>query len=169
MVREFNRKLRLTGAVLGCATCKELAAEFRRINPRTTFEVERAYKWLQGRALPRQQQVYLDWRALLNIDCQLAWLVKCDTEELLEVLCRSRNLPRDEIRRRSDAFAAGSSLTVNRRSVGGDHHMCGLYIGYSSAWSPYYSDRLIRGKLAIEAPMAQGRLAAPGDVAHLAR
>ncbi len=160
MVRDFSRKLRLTGAVLGCATCKELASEFRRVNSRTTFDVERAYKWLQGRALPRQQQVYLDWLALLNIDRPFAWLIECDTEELLDLLCRSRNLPPDDIRRRAEAFAAGSSLAVNRRSVGGNHHICGLYVGYSFAWSPYYSGRVIRGALAVESPLAQGRLTA---------
>jgi hypothetical protein len=59
--REIDRKLRLTGAALGTVTLKDLAAAFRRINPATRFDIDRAHKWLQGRARPREAQVYEDW------------------------------------------------------------------------------------------------------------
>ena len=65
MARDIDRKLRLTAAVLGTITRKDLAAQFRLINPATTFDVERAQKWLQGRARPRERQVYEDWASAL--------------------------------------------------------------------------------------------------------
>ena len=51
--RGLAAKLRITAALLGCATRKELCARFRSVNPATEFDLERSYKWLQGRALPR--------------------------------------------------------------------------------------------------------------------
>jgi len=53
MHRLFAHKLSITAAILNCATRKELCARFRNVNPATEFELERSYKWLQGRALPR--------------------------------------------------------------------------------------------------------------------
>ena len=53
VIRDFAMKLRLAAVVLGCTSRKELAAAFREVNPDTTFDVERADKWLSGKALPR--------------------------------------------------------------------------------------------------------------------
>src|SRR4030095_10089810 len=61
LAREIDRKLRLTAAFLGAATRKDLARAFHRVNAATPFDVERAHKWLQGRATPREPQVYEDW------------------------------------------------------------------------------------------------------------
>jgi hypothetical protein len=54
VAREIDRKLRVTAAVLGTITIKDLGAAFRRINPATPFDTDRAHKWMQGRASPRQ-------------------------------------------------------------------------------------------------------------------
>lgn len=53
MVRDFGHKLRITAALLGCASQKDLCARFRAVNPATAFKLERSYKWMHGRALPR--------------------------------------------------------------------------------------------------------------------
>ena len=58
MARDIARKLRLTAAVLGTIARKDLAAAFRRVNASTSFDTGRADKWLQGRAQPRELQVY---------------------------------------------------------------------------------------------------------------
>jgi hypothetical protein len=159
MVRDFDRKLRLTAAALGCGSCKELAARFRLVNPRTPFDLERAYKWLQGRALPRQQQVYADWAALLDLGRPLDWLMACDVEGFLGALCERVDLPRELLLRRAEAFGGGTMTSAGAR-VGGDGYLCGVYAGYSHAWSPYYAGRLIRGTLHLELPQSRARLMA---------
>jgi hypothetical protein len=77
MVRDFGAKLRITAAALGCGSQKDLRARFREANPRTTLELERSYKWVQGRVLPRSAQVYEDWAKLLGTGRPLAWLQSC--------------------------------------------------------------------------------------------
>jgi hypothetical protein len=75
LVRDFALKLRLAAVVLGCTTRKDLAAAFRGVNPDTTFDVERADKWLSGRALPRGADVYRDLGKLFALDHPFEWLV----------------------------------------------------------------------------------------------
>lgn len=58
MVREFERKLRLTAALIGANTRKDLARAFQRVNRATSFDIDRAAKWLQGRAHPRDLSLY---------------------------------------------------------------------------------------------------------------
>ena len=87
MVRDFGAKLRITAAALGCASQKDLCARFRAANPGTIFELERSYKWMQGRALPRSVRLYEDWAALLGTGRPLAWLQSCTVDEFLELLC----------------------------------------------------------------------------------
>ena len=67
MAHELPAKLRVTMALLGCNSRKELCARFREVNPRTEFDLERSHKWLQGRAKPRTAQVYEDWTRLLGM------------------------------------------------------------------------------------------------------
>ena len=83
LVRDFSMKLRLAAVVLGCTTRKELAAAFRGLNPATSFDVERADKWLSGKALPRGADVYRDWGKLLGLDRPHEWLATCSADELL--------------------------------------------------------------------------------------
>ena len=72
MVRDFGAKLRITAAALGCASQKDLCARFREANPGTIFELDRSYKWMQGRALPRSVGLYEDWAALLGTGRSIA-------------------------------------------------------------------------------------------------
>ncbi|TIV73548.1 MAG: hypothetical protein E5V79_04790, partial [Mesorhizobium sp.] len=65
MAQHIAQKLRLTSALLGTVTRKDLAAAFRSVNARTAFDLGRADKWLQGRAQPREQSVYDDWAKVL--------------------------------------------------------------------------------------------------------
>jgi hypothetical protein len=60
MARDIDRKLRATAAILGLSTRKDLAAAFRRVNAATSFDIERAHKWLQDRSSPPDAQLYQD-------------------------------------------------------------------------------------------------------------
>ena len=91
--REIPEKLRLTAAVLGCATRKELCARFRAASPATRFDLERANKWMQGRALPRDASVYDDWARAVGTARPGAWLAACTAAELAAELAALHGLP----------------------------------------------------------------------------
>jgi hypothetical protein len=155
--REIDQKLRLTAAVLGAVTRKDLAAAFRRINPKTPFDVERAHKWLQGRARPRERQVYDDWAKLLGLGRSGQWIAECDIDAFIDALCTHHDCDCETLRSHL-APAAGGAATQERKAGLG-----GTYACYSHAWSPYFRGRLIRGELSITAT-AQGLAATYSEV-----
>ena len=106
MVRDFGAKLRITAAVLGCASQKDLCARFREVNPGTTFELDRSYKWMQGRALPRSARLYEDWAALLGTGRPVAWLQSCTVDEFLELVCDRHEVSREALVARAGLGAA---------------------------------------------------------------
>src|SRR5262245_18312802 len=147
MPQQIDRKLRLTAAFLGAVTRKDLAAAFRRVNSATAFDIDRANKWQQGRAQPRQLSVYEDWAKLLELDRPGAWIADCNVEAFADTLCQRHGLARDELDRRADAQnRASSSSAREQRAL----EISGTYACYSNAWSPYYRGQLIRGVLKIE-------------------
>ena len=101
MVRDFGAKLRITAAALGCASQKDLCARFHAVNPGTTFELDRSYKWMQGRALPRSVGLYEDWAKLLGTGRPLAWLQSCTADEFLELVCDRHQVSRDALAARA--------------------------------------------------------------------
>lgn len=139
----IDRKLRVTAALLGTATRKDLAAAFRRINPATSFDVERADKWLQGRAHPRDRQIYEDWAELLGIGQSGQWVADCSIETFVETVADRHALDPATLLRRAQSI--GRPVERGER----DQSLAGTYACYSHAWSPYFSGRLIRGELAI--------------------
>ena len=151
LARDFAMKLRLAAVVLGCTTRKELAAAFRGVNPATTFDVERADKWLSGKALPRGADVYRDWSKLLALDRPLEWLASCSVDELLAVLAqpawrRARtccwNVP-------VTFRTARAGTPAPRPPDGGASFVEGAYACYSYAFSPYFPGWLIRSSMII--------------------
>ena len=150
MARDFAMKLRLAAVVLGCTTRKELAAAFRGVNPATTFDVERADKWLSGKALPRAADVYRDWSKLLALDRPLEWMAGCSADELLVVLANGMawrrtcclNVPvtfrmaRAGSRRRGPSTAARASSRAPMRAI-------------PISFSPYFPGWLIRSSMII--------------------
>ena len=148
MAREIDRKLRLTAALLGTVTRKDLAAAFRRVNAATPFDVERANKWLQGRAQPREHQVYEDWAKLLDLDRNGQWIADCDSETFLAEICGRHHRDPDSLRGRGDAASPPSGKPERGLPL------AGTYACYSHAWSPYFRSRLIRGALTITDPPA---------------
>lgn len=90
-------KLRITAALLGCASQKDLCIRFHEVNPGTTFDLERSYKWMLGRALPRASRVYEDWATLLGTNSPIANLQSCTVDEFLDLLCDRHKVSRDAL------------------------------------------------------------------------
>ena len=157
MVRDFGAKLRITAAALGCASQKDLCARFREVNPGTTFELERSYKWMQRRALPRSVRLYEDWAALLGTGRPLAWLQSCTVDEFLELLCGHFGVRRDALVARADIVAAAPSKARELNPIDPlpGRHLVGAYACYSHACSSYFHGKLVRSSLVIE-PVADG-------------
>jgi hypothetical protein len=149
MPQNIAQKLRLTSALLGTVSRKDLAAAFRRANPETAFDLVRADKWLQGRSRPRQLGVYEDWSKVLDLGRPGAWIAQCDVAAFAEAICARHGIDREELERRAEPqFEISASRQVDRR-VGAA--LTGSYACYSEALSPYYRGQLIRGTLSIEA------------------
>ena len=149
MGRHVDRKLCLTAAVLGAVSRKDLAAAFRRANPTTSFDLDRAHKWLQGRALPRHASLYDDWAALLALGRPGAWIAACATDEFVDALVARGPLDREALVRQADLFGGVAE--------GQGPPFLGRYVAYSHAWSPYFRGQLIRGELTIAAERTRGR------------
>ncbi|TPJ73597.1 hypothetical protein [Mesorhizobium sp. B2-6-2] len=149
MAQHIAQKLRLTSALLGTVTRKDLAAAFRAINPRTAFDVGRADKWLQGRAHPRELSVYEDWAQLLRLEQPGKWVAESDLPSFIAAICDRHGVDRVELERhaaRQFEAAAAHAHDDRAKTVA----LIGCYACYSRAWSPYYRGRLIRGRLSIE-------------------
>jgi len=156
MAQHIAQKLRLTSALLGTASRKDLAAAFRAINPNTAFDLGRADKWLQGRARPRQMSVYDDWARLLGLEQPGTFIAESDLPAFTAALAARHGIDGAELERRAGIHleAAGHE----ERGLGSG--LAGTYACYSCAWSPYYRGQLIRGRFSIEAgPGAHGLVA----------
>ena len=151
MVRDLAAKLRVTAAVLGCASQKDLCARFRDINPGTTFDLDRSYKWMQGRAQPRSARVYQDWATLLGTDRPISYLQSCTIDEFLDLVCDRHKVRRDTLAAQARLAATPpeavrpepDNLLLGRR-------LAGAYACYCPSWSPYSRGKIVRGSLAIE-------------------
>ncbi|MBP7000791.1 hypothetical protein [Amaricoccus sp.] len=154
---DISRKLCLTAAIVGARTRKDLAAAFRRANSRTAFDVERANKWLQGRARPREQQIYDDWALVLG-GVSGAWIADTAFDAFAERVCGGLAESRETLMRRAEAFGGEAFRAAARHGGEAAASLAGLYATYSYAWSPYFPGRLIRG--AFEFQPAPGGLAA---------
>ncbi|WP_191060468.1 hypothetical protein [Geminicoccus harenae] len=146
-------KLSLTAAALGAITRKDLALAFRRANPATSFDLERAHKWLQGRSKPREMALYEDWSSLLGLGRPGAWIAECSVEDFLDAVCPKADAERTAMLRRAEAFRG----TGHRERPDGVQELVGEYACYSHAWSPYFAGRLIRGCLSITLPASSAQ------------
>jgi hypothetical protein len=156
LAKDIDRKLRLTAAFLGIVARKDLAAAFRRVNANTPFEIGRADKWLQGRAQPRELQVYEDWSKVLELDRPGQWIADCETDAFLDAICVRHGRDRAALLRALDAPTNRTSSIM----PGSTLELAGTFVGYSHAWSPYFHGRVIRGALAISGDSSPNRLSA---------
>jgi hypothetical protein len=117
---------------------------------------ERAHKWIQGRARPRELRLYEDWAKVVDLDRPGAWIADSELDEFIEVICARHNCDRDMLERR---------LESSRRSTAGQRQernpsLAGTYACYSHSWSPYFRGQLIRGEFSIAQQQgSQGLLA----------
>ena len=153
MVRDFGAKLRITAAALGCASQKDLCARFREVNPGTTFDLERSYKWMQGRAQPRSARVYEDWATLLGAGSPIAHLQACTVDEFLELVCDHHRVSRDALAARAGIVVGARSkpVEINPIDLVPARHLAGAYAGYCHSWSPHRQGSIARVSLVIEA------------------
>lgn len=151
MARNIAQKLRLTAALLGTIARKDLAAAFRRVNANTSFDTGRADKWLQGRAQPRERQVYEDWSKVLELDRPGQWIADCEIEVFLDEICARHG--RDPEALLSSLDLSGSRSNGRGRAL----ELAGTFVCYSHAWSPYFQGRLIRGELSVGAASGPNR------------
>jgi hypothetical protein len=148
--REIDRKLRLTAGVLGTGTRKDLAAAFRRVNPATAFDVERANKWLQGRARPRELKLYEDWAKVLDLGRSGQWIAECDVDAFLDVVCARHGCDREALERRErDDAARRHDTSRNGADLEPDARLAGTFVSYSHAWWRYFDGRVICAELSI--------------------
>jgi hypothetical protein len=151
-VSELSLKLRLTAAALGCGGMKDLGARFRAVNPATHFDVERAQKWVQGRAHPRFAQIYEDWARVIGTSRSGGWIAACGVDAFLQELGAVLDADPEALRRRVEGAPAAA---VPRAGPVG-HPLVGDFACYSPAWSPYQRGRIIRGALRLDPPAARG-------------
>jgi hypothetical protein len=160
-VRDLPEKLRVTATLLGCASQKDLCAAFHRVNPNS--DLERSYKWMQGRALPRSARVYEDWAAPVGAEGRPpSWLASCPLREFVDALCMRHGLERDAPLRRAAldaAFPTGAagahSAAKTAAAAGPEGCLCGAYACYSHARSALPRPghpRRAGGRAGIEAP-----------------
>jgi hypothetical protein len=129
---------------------------FRRVNPATSFDVERAHKWIQGRARPRDSRLYEDWAKVVDLDRPGAWIADCELDDFIEVICIRHNRDRDMLERRLESSRPPTAEQRPERNPS----LAGTYACYSHAWSPYFHGQLIRGEFSIaQQPGSQGLLA----------
>lgn len=160
LARDFATKLRLAAVVLGCTSRKELAAAFRGLNPDTSFDVERADKWLSGRALPRAADVYRDLGKLLALDHPLEWLTSCSADEFLAVLVEQGSVAPELLLEGARNFPHGTRRQPAPRPIdSGASFIEGAYACYSYSFSPYFPGWLIRSSMLIGPGHGQGSVA----------
>jgi len=155
LAREIGRKLRLTATLLGANNRKDLARAFHRVNAATAFDVDRAHKWLQGRASPREPQIYEDWAKVLDLERSAHWIADCDSEAFLRAICARHQRDPDALRRQVDDAAVPLRPQEDRGP-----QVVGTYACYRHALSPYFRGRLVRGEMTIAAAPRQPRLPA---------
>lgn len=156
MARDIDQKLRATAALLGAVTVKDLAAAFRRINPATSFDVDRAHKWIQGRARPRELRLYEDWAKVVDLGRPGSWIADCEFDDFIELICARHDCDRDMLEWRIESSRRLAAGRRQEQSLS----LAGTYACYSHAWSPYFGGQLIRGELSITRPPTPQKLLA---------
>jgi hypothetical protein len=149
-------KFAITAAALGCTTRKELARAFAKANAATSFDLDRSYKWLQGRAQPRDPKLYAEWLHLLRLNQSREWLLESSSEDFLAAVAASLEIPAEEIRQQAQDFL-GEGPPEQSSPLGLRRQLEGVFAAYSWAWSPYHVGRMIRGTLAIAPARRLGR------------
>jgi len=131
--RDFPAKLALAAEALGCRTQKELMAQIMAVNPRTSFDPVRSYKWLQGRSTPRDPSVYQDLSDALGLARSGESLRACSLEAFRAMLAE----------RAGPAPAAAESDQPNLS------YLDGVYVLYMRSFSQFPRPKIFYCRLLI--------------------
>ncbi len=154
MVRDFDKKLKLTAMALRCRTAKELYQKFHGHGTGISFELQSFYKWMQGKSTPRASQVYVSWAQLLELDASAAFLGSCSIAQFGDMIVAGDRLDRASV----DNFLqqlAGPRANLNSGdegtvSLGWQGAMKGSYLCYSLALTFRDHHQVIRGLLKLD-------------------
>ena len=136
-VRDLAAKLRITAALLGCASQKDLCARFHEVNPGTSFDLDRSYKWMQGRAQPRSAGVYEDWATLLGTTSPIWHLQSCTIGEFLDLICDRHQVSREALASRAGVvMAAKKAIEPEPVDLLPGRHLIGAYACYCPPGRP---------------------------------
>ena len=159
MVVDLPGKLRLAADALGCRSQKELYNRLLAVNPDTAFDPVRSYKWLQGKASPRDWSIYQDLADALGLKVAGSVIRTCSLAEFSQMV--SVRLP---------GAAARADLS----------DLDGRYLLYMPSFSNFPSPMIVRcavrivsgvdgTRVRIDVPMPSGTVAAEGSLAQTGR
>ncbi len=140
----FARKLRVAVDETGCRSLAEFVARLRMAAPGTRVTLDRAYKWLQGRALPQNPAMYDDLALALGSDFDGAFVRESTVEAFVGKL-RGR---------REAARPAGPAAVSDRVVQSGLRD--GAYAMYSLARDMAAGGAVVRGCLRVVTDAASG-------------
>lgn len=145
---DFPQKLRLVQIVTGCATQKEMYARFKALNPRTGYDPQRAYKWLQGRSTPRDLSVFEDIAWLLDLEVT-GEAVRNSTIGEFRALIEARRGPLP-----AEVVPVPSAGTMRLPA-----YLAGRYLAISRAWAPDRRESILAGILTLASDSMAGMTA----------
>src|SRR3546814_12789706 len=101
---------------------------------------------MQGRARPRELQIYEDWAKVLDIGQPGRWIADCDLKAFLDAICARHDCDRDALE-----HGIGSSGRFAGQPA---HHpaLVGTSASYSTPLSRTYRVHLLRGESTPPAP-----------------
>ncbi len=159
MTRDLGLKLRLTQLVTGCVTQKALHARFKQVNPQTGYEPERAYKWVQDRAAPRDPSVYQDLARVLDLPVTGETIRSCSFEEFRR-LVEARHGPAPAVASRQVLANWADLRPVHPpQATALPSYLAGQYLTFSMAWSSLHAGRMVFGGLILRPVDGGGLLA----------
>jgi hypothetical protein len=159
---DFGKKLILTMQVVGTVTQKQLHARLLAVNPDTCFRPERAYKWIKGRASPRDPSIFDDLALLLDLQANGkritgATLSACDYPTFRDLVFAQygNGVPAEELRSPQRSGFEGTiehggnpsrQLAVNDVPA----FLAGTYLVLSRSWSMLQRNHLLVAEMILD-------------------
>lgn len=159
---DVGKKLLLTMQVVGSVTQKQFHARLLAVNPNTCFRPERAYKWIKGRASPRDPSIFEDLALLLDLRLDGrrvggTELSACDYPTFRDLVFAQygNRVPAQEL---PAPEANGAARPIEkkwnslRQPVANDlpAYLAGPYLVLSRSWSMLQRNHLLVGEMLLE-------------------
>lgn len=160
---DFGKKLLLTMQVAGTVTQKQLHARLIAVNPNTCFRPERAYKWIKGRASPRDPSIFDDLALLLDLQqngkrISGTALSACDYPTFRDLVFAQygNSVPARELPSPQPTDSAGTAAdhpsTPLQQTAANDvpGYLAGTYLVLSRSWSMLQRNHLVVGEMILD-------------------